>query len=284
MTSVKKNDIIHKLFLTGLLMAMVAVSGVASEKRSQDNELRQDGSSLIEEVEAEAMAQAILNRYVPWKNAEFSGRIRLAANLPVTPSIKLYLERDSLIQISIRAAFLGELGRIEITPTTFLAVNKYNRNYCRESTTNVINSYPDFISDIQSLLLGRIVLLGKGELNPDNLGDVILQKTDDGEWILFPADLQEASGKAAYGYVVMPNGRTGSLYATLEGRPENVLLQYIYQGSGMALGINVTTPKKQVTATLDFDTVRWGGTPMSPVNLSSYQKLGIQEFVKAFKL
>lgn len=274
---------LYKIIFTGVLAVAIAGISYASDGKNNSLATMPNESALIEQVEAEAMAQSILNRYVAWKNAEFSGRIRLNAGLPVTPSIKLYLERDSMIQISIRAPFIGEVGRVEITPTTFLAVNKYNRNYCRESTSNIMNSYPNLISDIQSLLLGRIVLVGKGELNAENIGDAVLQKADGGDWILFPAEMP-GSGRLAYGYVVMPNGRTGSLYGAMEGRPENILLQYTYPGSGMSLGINVTTSKKDVNATLEFDTVRWGGSPMSPVNLNSYQKLGIREFVKAFKL
>lgn len=51
----------------------------------------------------------IINSYTPWTSAEFSGKVK-TDKLPVSPTIKMYMVRDSLIQISARCALVGRGG------------------------------------------------------------------------------------------------------------------------------------------------------------------------------
>lgn len=224
------------------------------------------------------IVNTILNRYGDWKSVTFNGKIR-SSKLPVSPSLRIYAERDSLIQLSLRAPILGEVGRVEITPREFLAVNKYNKTYCRETAENIMNIYPGLIGDIQSLLLGRMVVLGSGELSQQNLPLVDFSPSSDGEWVMVPKE-QLADGKLRYGYVILPNGRTRTFYGEMSDT-DNVQIEYGYQDGTMSMGVEVKAKGRSTTATLDFSSVKWGGNRMTPVSLvNGYRQTGIREFIK----
>ena len=55
--------------------------------------------------------------------------------------------------------------------------------------------------------MGRIVILGKGELSMGLLKDVLFERENNGEWIVVPNREGEESA-LQYGYVVNSNGRT----------------------------------------------------------------------------
>lgn len=228
------------------------------------------------------MADAILSRYIPWTNVEFNGKVRMSSGLPISPTVKMYMEHDNLIQLSVRVPFMGEIARLELDRDSVLIINKYNRNYCKESTSKIAATYPGFITSIQNLFLGRIQLFGIGELDASNIKEMNFQNAGGNEWIVYPKEMP-GDGKLQYGYVVTSNGRTKSLYAQPGGRQESLLLNYNYPGSGMSMDIMVDTNKRKMSGTLEFNTVRWGGERMSPLNLTTYQRLGIKDFIKAVR-
>ena len=233
------------------------------------------------EPETVDIVNSILNRYTAWESVTFNGKLRTSmVKLPVTPTVKIYAVRDKLFQLSLSAPFLGEVGRVEITPETLTAVNKYNKTYVRESMTNLMGIYPGLLGNLQSLFLARMVILGQGEFNLENLDEVIFAPIEDGQWVLMPKD-EESQLK--YGYVVLPNGRTGALFGFLENRPENVTLAYGYNG-GMQMNVEIDKGTgKNITGTLDFSSVKWGGNPMSAINLDRYRKVSLAQFVKNYK-
>lgn len=234
-----------------------------------------------QEPETMDVVNSVLNRYTPWESVTFNGKLRTTmVKLPVTPSVKIYAVKDKLFQLSLSAPFLGEVGRVEITTETLTAVNKYNKTYVRESMTNLMDIYPGLLGDLQSLFLARMVILGQGEFNLENLDEVIFTPIEDDQWALMP---KEGEGQLKYGYVVLPNGRTGALFGFLESRPENVTLTYGYDG-GMQMSVEIDKGNgKTISGTLDFSSVKWGGNPMSPINLDRYRKVSLSQFVKNYR-
>lgn len=233
------------------------------------------------EGEAMDMVNNILNRYTPWEKVTFSGKLRTSmVKLPVTPTVKIFAVKDQLFQLSLSAPFLGEVGRLEVTPESLTVVNKFNKTYVRETMENLMGIYPGLIGDLQDLFLARIVVLGQGEFSLDNMDLMALMPIEDDQWIVVPEDPES---NLKYGYVVLPNGRTGAMFGYMEGRPENVTLTYGYDG-GMVMDVEVDKGKgKRFTGSLDFTTVKWGGNRMGPINLDRYRKVGLAEFVKNYK-
>lgn len=227
-----------------------------------------------------AVVERITANYVPWTKAEFSGKIK-SKKLPVNPTIKLYMERDSMIQLSVRAMLLGEIGRITVTNSRIQAVNKMKRIYVDESTENILEIYPDLISDLQSLLLARVVILGQGELKPGDYNNVEIESDTQGGYLLIP-NLEENKLKFNYGYLIAGNGRTQALVANL---PSNLGLELIYNyvNNGLQIGMTIDTKGKQEKADIEFSSVKWGGSPLSDVNVMNYRRVSVKEFLKSFK-
>lgn len=278
-----------KIVLLALgLILVIPASADARKKKDAKNvervEQQVEQAPSMAELDAETLdlVNNILNCYTDWENVSFSGKIRIPSlKLPVTPTVRIYAEKDRLFQLSLSAPFLGELGRIEITDENFTAINKYNKTYVQESLEKINEIYPGALGDLQNLFLGRMVILGRGVFSLEILGDVTFAPTEDGQWLMMPRDVEESSMK--YGYVVLSGGRTGALFGYVDGRPESVTLTYGYN-SGLQMTVDVEKGDgKAISGTLDFSSVKWGGNRMSSVNLDRYRRVGIGEFVKNYR-
>lgn len=271
-------------------IALAPAYGAKKARKTQNEKARQEQtgntppqSALELDEEALEIVNKILNGYTEWQSASFTGKLRTSMlKLPVSPTVKIYMEKGELIQLSVSAPFIGEVGRAEITPNEVLVVNKYKKTYVRESAEAAMSRDSGLLDEVQSLLLGRIVILGKGELNMGLLNDVLFERENNGEWIVVPNREGEESG-LQYGYVVNANGRTQVLYGMMQGRTETATLTYDYSGGGMELGLDLQLPKKRIEGQLDFSSVKWGGNRMSSINLDRYQKVTFSEFVTNYK-
>lgn len=281
----------------GIIIAIMAAAialapayGAKKARKTQNEKARQEQtgntpaqSALELDEEALEIVNKILNGYTEWQSASFTGKLRTSMlKLPVSPTVKIYMEKGELIQLSVSAPFIGEVGRAEITPSEVLVVNKYKKTYVRESAEAAMSRDRGLLDEVQSLLLGRIVILGKGELSMGLLKDVLFERENNGEWIVVPNREGEESA-LQYGYVVNSNGRTQVLYGMMQGRTETATLTYDYAGGGMELGLDLQLPKKRIEGQLDFSSVKWGGNRMSSINLDRYQKVTFSEFVTNYK-
>lgn len=236
-----------------------------------------------EKIDKRTAVESILRAYPVWHNAEFTGRLNVK-ELPLRPTIKIYMERGKLIQISARVPMLGEVARIDVSEDSILAVNKLKRTYILESTERLRDAYPWFISDLQSLLLGRMVVVGHGEFSLENARIVEIDTSDAEEWIVVP---QQPSKKidASYGYNVTPRGRITELLAEMPSLDMILRISYHYAGAEMSMDVAFNKGKKETTFSIDFDRVRWGGTMMQPVKgLSRMKRLGIREIKELIRM
>lgn len=234
--------------------------------------------SVMPPANIEPVLENLIRSYSPWVSAEFNGKLKYD-KLPFSPTIKMYMVRDSLIQISVRAVLLGEVARIEMTPQRLTVINKMNKTYCSEPTDNLLDMYPVIISDIQNIFLARVTILGSGELGYDNAGIVTVKADGNNGWMLLP----QTDGLLGlrYGYLIGQNSRTNALEALLPGVLDLEVL-YSYANKGMQMDIQASAKKKKYSAALDFTSVKWGGSPMSPVKLQNYRQKGINDFIASF--
>lgn len=225
----------------------------------------------------DAVIDDIVESYVPWQSAEFSGRIK-CDRLPLSPTVKMYMVRDSLLQISVRAPLLGEVGRINVTRDEVLAVNKMRRVYCSEPASRLFELWPSVLSDLQSVFLARVAVLGSGELDAENGVTVDVEDDGEGNWVLVP-QTDPGTLPFNYGYLVSPAGRTLAMMGAVPGKG-SLTIEYSYPGRGEQLDITLDRSSgKKTEATLEFTSVKWGGTEMSPVRLGNYTKVGLKEFI-----
>lgn len=228
-----------------------------------------------------AFINDIIDSYMPWQSAEFSGKLK-TDKLPVSPTVKIYMVRDSLLQISVRAPLLGEVGRLNLTRDEVLVVNKMKKIYCREPAEKLFDIYLSFLPDIQSLLLARIVILGSGELGMENSTAVEVDDDGEGNWLVVP-QTEPGAIPFNYGYLVGAGSRTKALVATVPGKG-SLEIQYTYLNRGMQMQIALDRDKgKNFEAQLDFSSVRWGGSEMVPLKLGNYTKVSVKDFIGSLK-
>ena len=228
-----------------------------------------------------AVINDIIDSYMPWQSAEFSGKLK-TDKLPVSPNVKIYMVRDSLLQISVRAPLLGEVGRLNLTHDEVLVVNKMKKIYCQEPAENLFDFFPSFLPVIQSLLLARIMILGSGELGMENSMAVEVDDDGEGDWLVVP-QTEPGAIPFNYGYMVGAGSRTKALVATVPGKG-SLEIQYTYLNRGMQMQIALDRDKgKKFEAQLDFSSVRWGGSEMVPLKLGNYTKVSVKDFIGSLK-
>lgn len=222
----------------------------------------------------------IIRSYLPWQSAEFSGKLRYD-KLPLSPAVKMYMVRDSLLQISVRAPLLGEIGRLDLTRDELTVVNKMKRTYCRESAEKLMEIYPGLIGDIQSVFLARVTVLGSGELDHENFEAVSVEEDREGGWMLIPAT-GNGIVDLNYGFLVGPGSRTRALVAALADKG-TLQIAYSYADRGEQMQIEFEGKGRKFEATLDFSSVKWGGSEMPPVRLDNYKRQSIKEFISSIR-
>lgn len=268
---------IHSIILS-IIFAFSGYSTAIAQDQAAEGAIPQISA---EQMPMHPVIESALQTYSPWKSAEFSGKLRYE-KLPLSPTVKIYMERDSLIQLSIRAPFVGEVGRIEADTQTIFAVNKLKGVYCRESMENLMKMYPGIISDIQSILLARVVLLGEGELDHLNYINFAVQEDPQGDYLLI-AENEEESSALRYGYLISQAGRTLGLVATIPSRNIDLQVDYSYPDRGEKINFTLNLRGRQTSAQLDFNSVKWGGSRISAINTAKYRQVSLSDFLKSFR-
>lgn len=247
----------------------------------------------MDQIRKEAL-DSILPHYSDWGSAELSGKLRLA-KLPLSPTLRIYMKKGEQISISVRAPFIGEAGRIEIDKDSILAVNRMKRVYCAESIAGIQYDYPDIISDVQALLLGRVVVMNAGQLSARNadfldFSEVAADGSEVSEtfaakaWNLdFPKGRSEAD-EFGYTYRINGAGLVESLRLFLESRDLALSLDYQYPDKSRVLDISLEADgARKFSAEVEFNPVKWGATPPAPVKIDSrYRQVDIRAFIKSF--
>ncbi len=238
--------------------------------------------TLLEEAEKMAFVDTVSGSWTSWESLSVSGKFKMGG-LPVSPSVKIFMQRDSSILISLRAPFVGEVGRAEIVDSTLLVVNKMNKTYVEEPIAKALAYYPGGISDIQDLLLGRAVIPGLGLLSPDIAGSVEIYAEDDGSTTLIASEEARLEG-FNYGYSFTPEYLLGALMVLPLSRPDvAVTLTYQYYTKGYDIEFVYQSEKRNYRALLELDTPDPEGNGFGRIKLGNkYTKLPFDKFIKSF--
>lgn len=233
-------------------------------------------------VSRKAVVDSIAARYDSWQTATISGKLRMEG-LPVTPSVKIFMERDSSVIISLRAPLMGEVGRAEIYSDTLLVVNKMKKTFVKEPLSAAFAYYPGTLSDVQSILLGRPVIAGMGELVPEIAGAVDLYPGSDGQYSLVPDDRHMPDG-FNYGYLIDVTYRPVALLVLPLAKESTVVsVSYDYGEKGYDLSVVYESPDRNKGGTLELDYPVWEGSPIQPLKINGkYIQLNLSDFMKSF--
>lgn len=269
------------ILVTGIAIAVLPACASARNAVSKN-----DNTSVPAFANAslrDAVVDSIISGYSDWGTVELNGKVQMEG-LPLSPSVRIYMKKGSDIMISARAPFIGEAFRIDVTGDSILMVNKLNKTYCRESAAGLSKLYPEAAADMQSLLLGRIVVPGEGELSRRNASKINVAPDDEGSWMIEP-DLSSLPVDAVMGYFVSPEGELQALAAALN---ENNIVAVGYQWRGnyvRTMEFSIERKGKTRSVTLTLDTPKWGAQPLQQMKINSrFRRVGIKDFVRSVGL
>ena len=220
-----------------------------------------------------------LPSYQDWEKVTLTGKLKMKG-LPISPSMRVYMEKDKLIEISIRVTLMGEVGRIILTPEEVLGINKIKKTYTRESIDKFLRYYPGNFSDLQELLLGRVVFPGLGVMN-----DVIADYIDvtviyDVNYAAVPKETVGIPG-FEYGYLINSEFVPSTLLVLPQNREDiNLTLTYSFEKSGYDLTVSYTEGSKGLSATMEFNNLQWSGDPLKETGFEKYRELSMIDFLK----
>lgn len=235
----------------------------------------------LQDESREMILNKILAQYPEWNRYEINGKLR-AGGLPVSPSLKIFMNRDEELTISVSAPFMGEVVRIELDKSKILLVNKMKKVYCEESVENLARIYPGLCGDVQSLLLGRIVLPGYGELSAQNQEQALIGCDDEGRIMVIP-ELQDLPVNLTLAYYTDDFGVLEALELQDESEKEFFSMAYEINKKGDIDIVAYVPMKGKVTEVeLDLNAPKEGGSRPAPVDTSKYNRIGIAEFIKSF--
>ncbi|MCM1153405.1 MAG: DUF4292 domain-containing protein [Muribaculum sp.] len=221
----------------------------------------------LDKAASEKLLEQVIADYSDWGRVELNGTVGSPA-LPISASLKIYMEKGKRTMISVRAPFAGEVARVEFSNDSVLIVNRLKRKYCRASTDVLQQIYPGVQTDLQSILLGRVTLMGRGQLRAVNFDKISVSKADDGSYILIPDSSLQPSG-ASYGYVVASDGTPDNMVVLAPDYNVAVEVDYDFHGSktgdkSYGLKLIADVNDKSMEAELEFYAPRWGAQPMAP--------------------
>ncbi|MDE6237925.1 MAG: DUF4292 domain-containing protein [Muribaculaceae bacterium] len=270
---------ISKTFISytfSLLLGMMLLSlgSCASKKSIAGTSPAYTGKDARTAVIADALA-----RYTQWESARISGKLHLDA-LPVSPSIKIYMKNGEEIQLSASAILVGEVLRAELTPDSLLIVNKMKKTYCKESASKLQEVYPTGCGELQSFLLGRMIVPGSGELSPSNISKTSIEILEDMRKV--SPSLDEFPLALSLYYLINKDGQISEMILDGEAGKRFGGLRYDWKGnSGVDIEATVKMPKNNIEFELDLDAPKWGGEPLPTVNIGkNYRRVSLKEVVK----
>lgn len=231
--------------------------------------------------ERSAVVDSIISVWNDWHEVTLNGKLKMAG-LPVSPSVRIIMQRDSSIFISVRAPFVGEVGRAEINDSSVLVVNKMKKVYMEESLEKVMSFYPGTIADLQNIFLGRVALPGLGLLSHDVEESLDIYSEPDTTYSLVVSEEAAIPG-VNYGYVFDSGFWPVALLVLPDSNPDiSVTLSYEYFEKGYDLSLFYRSEKKNIQATLEFDTPEWSARSFDRISLNSkYRKVELTDFLKS---
>lgn len=240
-------------------------------------------NGLLDKKQKRAVIDSLAISWQPWERVTVNGKLKMAG-LPLSPSLKMFMERGRTILISVRAPFVGEAGRIEIVNDTLLAVNKLNKVYVEEPISKAFSYYPGTLSDLQDLLLGRIVIPGKGVLERGMAEAVDIYGQGDGACTIVASEDVMLPG-FMYGYSVDPLEGMIRMAVLPQNLPSTqVTVDYIFFDRGYDMTLKYLSPKRNYQADIQWDEPVWEATPFDRIKLGGkYKRVDLEGFMKSFK-
>lgn len=193
--------------ILGLVAFMMWMAGFSAKAQDVEEPVPLDTQLTVEIVDTIAAG------YTPWTSMSMSGKLS-SPLFPMSANVKVYMEKDQLVIISISAMIVGELARIEIDDKEALVINKYSGSYTTLDMAAIEPMCPGGLETLQNLLLGRITVIGSGTLKSSDAANVQIYPTAEGNLLMLPTqDIENAP--YVYFYTLDPSNLTLQRFAVL---------------------------------------------------------------------
>ncbi len=255
---------------------------VIEAPEGMSRELKAAGENVraLSAKESVKIATSVARTYKNWDKLSMNGRLRMKG-LPISPGVKVYMERGSLIVISLRAPLMGEVGRVELTRDSVLMVNKMSKKYCAEDIRPYLGRLGADITNVQDLLLGRVFLLNAGTLSEGNAALVDVSTGASDTWIFTP---KGQDPRAEYGFTLFQDGKMLMAAAFTTDLQNCATAEYGYEGKDTQVDIMLKYGKKEARIALEFDAPDMKPNPIERVRINNkWEKVSIGEFIRSMR-
>lgn len=230
-------------------------------------------------LEKKEIVGKMASQYTHWTCVETSGKLKMS-RLPVAATVKVWMLRGKSVKISLRAPFIGEVGRVEIARDSVLLVNKMKKCYCKESSANLLQIMPTAIDDIQNFLLGRMVIIGKGEFKEAMESEFDIYRRSE-NWMVVPGT-ETMPEQFGYGYLVGDNGLPLALMLESQLADGGITLVFERE-DGLDIDFTLTLKDKEESGRLELNPYRNTNEAFASLKLTDkYRRVGLKQFLRSF--
>ena len=179
-----------------LIIAAVTLTLASCRSSQQSNVSNLPTTEIHNAADAQKQLQAIVGSYGDWDRLRMPVTIRLNGEQRTSISGTAIMERDKSVFISLR--FLGfEVANVYATNDSIFVVDKYNKQYAAEDIHQFLGGTQINISNVQSLLLGHMFVMGETQINLKEFDKSNFDYIKGSSWAVFPDEQNEA---AEYGF------------------------------------------------------------------------------------
>lgn len=262
----------------------------------------------LSEKEGRKRVKEIVGTYPQWTTAEWQGKVK-SDMLPVALTAKVFLKRDQLILISLRAPLLGEVARVEVDPQSVLLINKMKRRYWKREISDIDTRMPGSFECLQSLLLGRAFIIGQGELS-ETSGQYAGYYTMDEDITFIAPMIPVEIENFNYGFAIngagqminiimqyaetefqnediISSAQSGDDYNRLTSGSEEKIKNYDFSAqitpANSGSNVQATMIAQQMKVNLNIEGIKivWGGNGFARLNLTSnYQSTTLSQCLR----
>ncbi len=237
--------------------------------------------TLLSNKESKTLTASVTQNYKAWSTVAIDGKVSMD-KLPLSPSVKIFMRKGEEIAISIRAPFVGEVGRARIKGNEVLLVNKLRKVYVKEQLGDFFTDLPVTLGDLQNLLLARAFVAGKGELSSSLVPECDFYVVEDG-WLCVPEN--PIGGTVNYGFQFDTDCRLQLATAVPQGSGIIASGVYSYSGKKTIIDVEASYGSRNYDATLSLNAPQYGAKGMDDIKLDGkYKKVTLREFLKSLSL
>ncbi len=226
------------------------------------------GAEPLGNKEREELLKSVVKDYSNWGKMEIKGKLSTRL-LPVKANVKIFMERNKALQFSFSAPFVGEAFRIDYTTDSVTIANKIKRVYTRFGTNHIDEVYPGFLSDLQSILLGRIAIMGKGDLSHRDFKNMLVYPDSVSMGYMVIPDARLQPELCSYGYSVTQDGELRSMAISMNNTDNMFATEFQREGKALDLSLALSFNNRTTTAELALDAPKNGGKKMEPFKPNS---------------